>query len=228
MQALLPIVRGLAEMFGPDCEVVLHDVRRLPHSIVAIENGDVTGRTVGDVPTDRMLRNLRNLDETPGRAPLHLVARRQDPQVARRHAARRGRRALRPARPQPRHLRDRAGAAHARQLHRRRPPGRRSRSRGRRDLRRRHPRRRRRHDHQDPRRDGQDAGGDDARGEDGGRQAARGARRVPRQALGRAGRRGARPLALHDLQLPEGDPARRRRRRAAPAPAAATGTGGRR
>ena len=64
MQALLPIVRGLAEMFGPDCEVVLHDVRRLPHSIVAIENGAVSGRTVGDVPTDRMLRNLRNTDET--------------------------------------------------------------------------------------------------------------------------------------------------------------------
>jgi predicted transcriptional regulator YheO len=64
MHALLPIVRGLAEMFGPDCEVVLHDVRRLPHSIVAIENGGVTGRTVGDVPTDRMLRSLRNLDET--------------------------------------------------------------------------------------------------------------------------------------------------------------------
>jgi predicted transcriptional regulator YheO len=64
MKVLLPIVQGLAEMFGPDCEVVLHDVGRLPHSIVAIENGAVTGRTVGDVPTDRMLRNLRNPDET--------------------------------------------------------------------------------------------------------------------------------------------------------------------
>jgi predicted transcriptional regulator YheO len=64
MRALLPIVRGLAEMFGPDCEVVLHDVGRLPHSIVAIENGGVTGRSVGDVPTDRMLRSLRGVDET--------------------------------------------------------------------------------------------------------------------------------------------------------------------
>jgi len=64
LQTLLPVVQGLAEMFGPDCEVVLHDVGRLPHSIVAIENGTVTGRTVGDVPTDRMLRNLRNPDET--------------------------------------------------------------------------------------------------------------------------------------------------------------------
>lgn len=64
MQALMPIVRGLAEMLGPDCEVVLHDVQRIPHSIVAIENGAVSGRTVGDVPTDRMLRNLRSADET--------------------------------------------------------------------------------------------------------------------------------------------------------------------
>lgn len=64
LQMLLPVVQGLAEMFGPDCEVVLHDVGRLPHSIVAIKNGAVTGRAVGDVPTDRMLRNLRNPDET--------------------------------------------------------------------------------------------------------------------------------------------------------------------
>jgi predicted transcriptional regulator YheO len=64
LRALLPVVRGLAEMFGPECEVVLHDVARLPHSIVAIENGSVTGRSVGDVPTDRMLRSLRNADES--------------------------------------------------------------------------------------------------------------------------------------------------------------------
>jgi predicted transcriptional regulator YheO len=64
LQALLPVIRGLAEMLGPDCEVVLHDVRRLPHSIVAIENGAVTGRSLGDVPTERMLRSLRNPDET--------------------------------------------------------------------------------------------------------------------------------------------------------------------
>jgi len=63
MRPFLPLVRGLAEMFGPDCEVVLHDVGRLPHSIVAIENGDITGRGVGDVPTDLMLRSLRAASE---------------------------------------------------------------------------------------------------------------------------------------------------------------------
>jgi predicted transcriptional regulator YheO len=62
LSALVPIVHGLAQMFGPDCEVVLHDIHRLPHSIVAIENGSVTGRHLGDVPTDRMLRSLRNAD----------------------------------------------------------------------------------------------------------------------------------------------------------------------
>ena len=65
IETVLPLVRGLAEMFGPECEVVLHDINALPHSIVAIENGQVTGRTVGDVPTDLMLRTLRNVDEAP-------------------------------------------------------------------------------------------------------------------------------------------------------------------
>ena len=55
----MPLVRGLADMFGSDCEVVLHDLGEMPQSIVAIENGHVTGRHVGDVPTDLMLRTLR-------------------------------------------------------------------------------------------------------------------------------------------------------------------------
>jgi predicted transcriptional regulator YheO len=64
LKALVPVVRGLAEMLGRDCEVVLHDLGRLPHSIVAIENGSVTGRTLGDGPTDRMLRSLRHGEPT--------------------------------------------------------------------------------------------------------------------------------------------------------------------
>jgi predicted transcriptional regulator YheO len=65
MKTLLPLVRGLADMFGPACEVVLHDLSALPRSIVAIENGQVTNRAVGDVPTDRMLRSLRHADHAP-------------------------------------------------------------------------------------------------------------------------------------------------------------------
>lgn len=74
MTTLLPIVRGLAEMFGADCEVVLHDLTRLPHSIVAIENGHVTGRTAGDVPTDLMLRTLRTADDASHDVRLYVTS----------------------------------------------------------------------------------------------------------------------------------------------------------
>ncbi len=65
LRSYVAVVRGLAEMFGPGCEVVLHDLAEMPHSIVAIENGQVTGRRPGDAPTDQMLRSLRNADDTP-------------------------------------------------------------------------------------------------------------------------------------------------------------------
>src|SRR5512146_1404778 len=59
-------------MFGPNCEVVLHDLAAMPHSIIAIENGHVTGRHRGDVPTDRMLRSLRNAQEGSGDVRLYV------------------------------------------------------------------------------------------------------------------------------------------------------------
>lgn len=58
IQMFVPVVRGLAAMLGAGCEVALHDISRLPHSIVAIENGALTGRGLGDSPTDRALRCL--------------------------------------------------------------------------------------------------------------------------------------------------------------------------
>ena len=65
LRSYVTLAHGLAEMLGPDCEVVLHDLGAMPHSIVAIENGHVTGRREGDAPTDQMLRSLRNADDTP-------------------------------------------------------------------------------------------------------------------------------------------------------------------
>jgi len=65
LRSYLPLIQGLAEMFGPNCEVVLHDLDQMPHSIVAIENGHVTGRRLGDAPTDHMLRSLRNAHAAP-------------------------------------------------------------------------------------------------------------------------------------------------------------------
>lgn len=47
------LARGLAEQFGTECEVVVHDLTREDHdnTIVAIENGHVSGRSLGDGPS---------------------------------------------------------------------------------------------------------------------------------------------------------------------------------
>jgi len=43
----IPIVTGIARMFGENCEVILHDVSDLQHSVIAVENSHITGRKVG-------------------------------------------------------------------------------------------------------------------------------------------------------------------------------------
>lgn len=39
--------KGIATMFGPNCETLVHDMKRPGHPILAIYNGTVTGREVG-------------------------------------------------------------------------------------------------------------------------------------------------------------------------------------
>jgi len=64
-QLLKAIIKGIAAQFGSRCEVVLHDLKNQPydHTIVAIENGSVTGRTVGDCGTNLGLEVLRGTDK---------------------------------------------------------------------------------------------------------------------------------------------------------------------
>jgi len=58
LTSLVSAVHGLAAMLGPGNEVLLHDLSRLPDSIVAIA-GDLTGRTVGGPMTDLLLGLIR-------------------------------------------------------------------------------------------------------------------------------------------------------------------------
>jgi selenocysteine lyase/cysteine desulfurase/predicted transcriptional regulator YheO len=58
LAALVPAVDGLAAMLGPGTEVVLHDLSKLPGSIVAIAGG-ITGRTIGGPMTDLLLGLVR-------------------------------------------------------------------------------------------------------------------------------------------------------------------------
>lgn len=60
-EMLFQLARGIAVQFGPNCEVVVHDLtggENAP-SIVCIENGHVTGRKVGDGPSHVALEALR-------------------------------------------------------------------------------------------------------------------------------------------------------------------------
>lgn len=52
MDSLQILTRIIGEMFGPNCEVLLHDLRDIDHSIVAIANGHVTGRHIGSPITN--------------------------------------------------------------------------------------------------------------------------------------------------------------------------------
>jgi predicted transcriptional regulator YheO len=52
----------LGELLGPTTEIVLHDTSDLSRSIVALVNGEITGRSVGGPATDLVLRILKNQD----------------------------------------------------------------------------------------------------------------------------------------------------------------------
>jgi predicted transcriptional regulator YheO len=59
LKALEPVVDGLAQYFGKHFEVVLHTTEDLLHSVIKIENGSVTGRTVGAPMTDYGIEILK-------------------------------------------------------------------------------------------------------------------------------------------------------------------------
>lgn len=63
---LRQIAAGIAAQFGSDCEVVVHDLSRHPdHCIVAIENGHISGRKVGDGASYVVLDQLTRADAQP-------------------------------------------------------------------------------------------------------------------------------------------------------------------
>jgi len=58
LEQFIPFVDAIAETFGKNCEVVLHDFRKPDHSIIKIANGHITGREVGGPATDLILSFL--------------------------------------------------------------------------------------------------------------------------------------------------------------------------
>lgn len=58
---LKQIAHGIAQQFGQNCEVVIHDLSAidLENTVVYIENGQVTKRNIGDGPTHVVLEASR-------------------------------------------------------------------------------------------------------------------------------------------------------------------------
>lgn len=62
LKNLIPLVEGIANTFGKNCEVVLHDVSNPDKSIIAIANGHITNRSVGGPMSEYGLAALRRGD----------------------------------------------------------------------------------------------------------------------------------------------------------------------
>ena len=64
LEELRHIAKGIAAQFGPNCEVVVHDLSQHPdHTIVAIENGHVSGRKVGDGASSVVLERMEHQEQ---------------------------------------------------------------------------------------------------------------------------------------------------------------------
>lgn len=69
---LKQIATAIAEQFGPDCEVVIHDLKTKnpEHSIVFIINGHISNRQIGDGPSsvvfDALHKNPESLEDSSG------------------------------------------------------------------------------------------------------------------------------------------------------------------
>ena len=66
LEMLLQIARGIAAQFGESCEVVVHDLAQHPdHTIVAIYNGHISGRKVGDGASTVVIEQMKTNDTDP-------------------------------------------------------------------------------------------------------------------------------------------------------------------
>lgn len=59
LQRYVQMAALVGEMFAPDLEAIVHDLRQPDSSIIAITNGHVTGRKVGDATSDLGRRRVR-------------------------------------------------------------------------------------------------------------------------------------------------------------------------
>ncbi|HAA80097.1 MAG TPA: hypothetical protein DCE09_00290 [Thermoanaerobacter sp.] len=60
LKSIIPVLEGIANTFGKNCEVALHDFSSPQNSIIAIVNGHVTGRDVGSPLPETISKVLKS------------------------------------------------------------------------------------------------------------------------------------------------------------------------
>ncbi len=67
LDMLKQIAHGIAVQFGNNCEVAIHDLHseHVQNSIVYIENGHISGRNIGDGPSEAVITALRHHGALP-------------------------------------------------------------------------------------------------------------------------------------------------------------------
>jgi predicted transcriptional regulator YheO len=64
LSAMEPVVDAIATLFGEHCEVLIHSLEDLSHSVIKISNSGVTGRQIGSPMTDLGIKVLKNAEHT--------------------------------------------------------------------------------------------------------------------------------------------------------------------
>jgi len=59
LKSYVHLVNFMADFLGPSYEVVLHDVRNINNSIIAIKNGHISGRKVGGPLADLSFKHIK-------------------------------------------------------------------------------------------------------------------------------------------------------------------------
>ncbi|SNX55166.1 PAS domain-containing protein [Thermoanaerobacterium sp. RBIITD] len=60
LKNMIPVVESIAKTFGKNCEVVLYDFSNLQSSVIAVGNGHITGREVGNPIPEIILKALKS------------------------------------------------------------------------------------------------------------------------------------------------------------------------
>lgn len=62
LKSIVPLVDSIAQTLGKNCEVVLHEINGNKKSIIAIKNGNITGRSIGSPMLDVGIKALTKDD----------------------------------------------------------------------------------------------------------------------------------------------------------------------